>query len=236
MKGKDEHSDNSKVSMAQIEGSLESAARFTRGGAPAAPDHDATERERFARIEAERPRLIQWAKANGKLGGTIPPEDSRGGEHRVFYCKKTDRYLKSTIPEKHKGFGIALGSHTHGATPSEYLDRLALQNKIFNDDIRLEWVVVKEGMPVIITSQPFISGSHPSQEHIDEMMIEHGFEKIIAGAFYDRDEGLLVFDLFPKNAKTNAAGVICPFDPVVQRITSEFAEFLRDFPDRIHDR
>jgi hypothetical protein len=236
MKGKDEHSDVSKISVANIEGSLESAARFTRGGTPAAPDHDATESGRSARIQAEQPRLIQWAKAHRKLGRKIPPEDSRGGEHRVFYSEKTGRYFKSTISEKHKGYGIALGSYSHGATPSEYLDRLTLQNKIFNDDIHLEWVTVKNGKPIIITSQPFISGPYPTQQEIDEMMIEHGFEMLVAGAYYDKQEGLLVFDLFPKNAKTNSAGVICPFDPVIQRITSEFAVFLREFPDRIHDR
>jgi hypothetical protein len=236
MKGKDEHSDVSKISVANTEGSLESAARFTRGSTPAAPDHDAAERQRAARVQEEQCRLVQWAKANGKLGRRIPREDSRGGEHRVFYSEKTGRYIKSTIPERHKGYGIALGSYTHGATPSEYLDRLSLQNRIFNDDIRLESVTVKNGKPVIITSQPFISGQYPSQEEIDKMMIEHGFEMLTAGAYYDNKEGLLIFDLFPKNAKTNSAGVICPFDPVIQRITSEFADFLRKNPDRIHDR
>jgi hypothetical protein len=234
VKGKDEHSDTSKIPVAKVDGSLESAASFTRGGAPAAPDHDATERERTARIKAEQPRLIRWAEICGKIGVGLPPEDTSGGEHQIHYS--ADRYLKATIPEKHKGYGIALGSYTHGATPSEYLDRLALQNKIFNDDLRLEFVIGNNGIPIIVTSQPFISGTHPPQADLDGMMIEHGFEKLIAGAYYDTDDGLLVFDLFPKNAKFNEFGIICPFDPVVQRITPDFAEFLRANPDRIHNR
>ena len=91
-------------------------------------------------------------------------------------------------------------------------------------------------MPIIVTSQAFVSGTYPLQADIDGMMTEHGFEKLIAGAYYDPDEGFLVFDLFPKNAKVNDAGIICPFDPVVQRITPDFADFLRRHPDRIHNR
>ena len=236
MDRENEHTDVSKVPMANIEGPLESASCYTRGGAPAAPDHDATECQRTTRIEAEQLRLIQWAKRHCKLGRRLPPEDSRGGEHRVYFEEKSNRYFKSTIPEKHKGYGIALGSYVHGASPAEYLDRLALQNSIFNDDIHLELIVVRNKKPIIVTSQPFISGEYASQEALDAMMLEHGFEKFISGAYYYVEDGLLVFDLFPKNAKINSTGVICPFDPVVQRITPDFADFLRKYPDRIHNR
>ena len=93
-----------------------------------------------------------------------------GGEHIVRLDDKADRVFKATQLGKQKGYGIALGSYTHGATPSEYLDRLNLQNLIFNDDIRLERVVVKNGQPVIVTSQPAIKGTVPTQAAIDETM------------------------------------------------------------------
>ena len=48
--------------------------------------------------------------------------------------------------------------------------------------------------------------------------------------------GRLPYDLFPKNAMQAADGVIYPFDPVIQRIQPDFAEFLREHPDRIHNR
>ena len=222
--------------LANAQRSLESSADFTRGGAQAAPDHDATEPERAARIEAEQQRLVEWAEANGKLGGSVPPEDASGGEHRVHFDERSGRYLKATIPDKQKGYGIALGSFTHGATPSEYLDRLALQNRIFADDIRLERVVLKGGKPVIVTSQPAIAGTLPTQSAIDETMTAKGFEQLTSGAYYDAKEGLLIFDLFPKNALQAADGNIYPFDPVIQRITPDFADFLRQHPDRIHNR
>ena len=119
--------------MADARRALESSADFTRGGTPPVPDHDATERQRAERIAAEQRRLIDWAKAHGKLGGRLPKDDVGGGEHIVR-------------------------------------------------------------------------------------------------------AGLLLFDLFPKNAMQAADGVIYPFDPVIQRIQPDFAGFLRENPDRIHNR
>jgi hypothetical protein len=91
----------------------------------------------------------------------LPPEFSRGGEHQVYFHRPKRRYLKATLLERQLGYGIALGSNCRGATPSECLDRLDLQNQIFHDDIRLERVVLKIGQPVIVTSKPAIKGGSP---------------------------------------------------------------------------
>lgn len=129
---------------------------------------------------------------------------------------------------------MALGSLTHGATPAEYLDRLALQNKIFDDDIRLERVVLKSGRPVIVTSQPAIAGQAALPHLVDELMVSVGYERLAAGAYYR--EGFLIFDLVPRNAIAAADGIVYPIDPVVQRVQPDFADFLRENPDRIHNR
>jgi Serine/Threonine/Tyrosine Kinase found in polyvalent proteins len=188
------------------------------------------------RTAAEQRRLIQWAEENGKLGssGRLPPVFAQGGEHKVFFQRRTQRYLKATRQDRHKGYGIALGSHTHGATPSEYLDRLSLQNCIFNDDIRLDRVVRNDGKPIIIISQPAIKGCVPPQEELDELMIVKGYEKLAEGAYYDEKEGLLFYDLFPRNAIRAADGHVYPIDPVIQRITRDFGQFLRHEPYTIN--
>lgn len=129
---------------------------------------------------------------------------------------------------------MALGSLTHGATPAEYLDRLALQNKFFDDDIRLERVVLKSGRPVIVTSQPAIAGQAALPHLVDELMVSVGYERLAAGAYYR--EGFLIFDLVPRNAIAAADGIVYPIDPVVQRVQPDFADFLRENPDRIHNR
>ena len=51
--------------MADARRAIESSADFTRGGTPPVPGHDATERQRAERIEAEQRRLIAWPKRTG---------------------------------------------------------------------------------------------------------------------------------------------------------------------------
>ena len=224
--------------MADARRTLESAADFTRGGGAPAPDHDATDADRRTRVETEQRRLIQWAKENRKLGSSSRrlPVFARGGEHGVFFQKRSQRYVKATLLDRQKGYGIALGSLTHGATPSEYLDRLDLQNLLFNDDIRLERVMPNNGRPIIITSQPFIKGVKATQPELDELMVTKGYEKLTDGAYYDEPSGLLVFDLFPRNAFHAADGQIYPIDPVIQRILPDFGQFLREHPNTINLR
>jgi len=228
--------DNRKAVVAHAGRPLESAANFTRGGGPPTPDHDASDADRRKRVKVEQGRLIQWAQENGKLGtsGRLPPIFARGGEHQVYFQNHTRRYLKVTLIERKLGYGLAFGSHIQGATPSEYLDRLDLQNQIFHDDIRLERIVANGGQPIIIISQPAIKGTKATQPALDAMMTGMGYEKLADGAYYDEPNGLLIFDLFPRNAFQGADGQIYPIDPVVQRIAPDFGQFLRDNPHTIN--
>jgi hypothetical protein len=65
-------------------------------------------------------------------------------------------------------------------------------------------------------------------------MTVKGYEKLSAGAYYDEASGLLIFDLFPRNAIQAADGQVYPIDPVIQRITPDFGEFLRAEPYTIN--
>lgn len=228
--------DNRKAVVAHAPRPLESVAHFTRGGGSPTPDHDAPDADRRKRVEVEQRQLIQWAQKNGKLGtsGRLPPIFARGGEHQVYFQKHTRRYLKVTLLERKLGYGLALGSHIQGATPSEYLDRLDLQNQIFQDDIRLERIVANNGKPIIIISQPAIKGTKATQPALDDMMTGMGYEKLADGAYYDEPNGLLIFDLVPRNAFQAADGQIYPIDPVIQRITPDFGKFLREEPYTIN--
>jgi hypothetical protein len=215
--------------MADANWTLTAAARFTLGGASPTPDHDATELQRRSRIETEERRLVDWARANGKLGKRLPPEDTRGGEHAVYYDESSQRFWKTTIPEAQKGYGIALGSWSRGATPGEYLERILLLNRVFNDDIRLEGIILKNRRPIIVTSQPAIAGRAAPALLVDQLMVAGGFEKLTEGAYHRA--GLMFFDLFPRNVILAGDGMVYPIDPVIQRIDRDFLEFLRANPE-----
>lgn len=66
------------------------------------------------------------------------------------------------------------------------------------------------------------------------MMQGKGYEKLTDGAYYSEPEGLLIFDLFPRNAILAADGHIYPIAPVIQRITPDFGQFLRQEPYTIN--
>ena len=141
------------------------------------------------------------------------------------------RVLKATRSQANFGFGIAYGSQTPGATPSEYLDRLSIHNRIFNDRVRLEAIVpTGPGMLSIVTSQPFVKGRDAEQDEIDAVMHSKGFERLGEGMYYHVGEGLLVHDLLPKNVKVSESGYVHAIDPVIQRITPDFADYFRRNP------
>lgn len=206
---------------------LESAAAYVGGSARATPQHDDDWPTREGRSADEAKRLEEWAKANGKLGGPSITEQKRGSEHIVHFDESSGRWGKQTRPESGDGFGIALTNTGQGATPGEYLDRLTLNNKIFNDDVRLERVVKNGGKLSIITSQPDISGREATNPEIDASMAERGFRKIAPGIFYGtgENEGVLVHDMVPRNA-IFSNGRAVPIDPAIQRATPELANFI----------
>jgi hypothetical protein len=216
-------------------GLIESACIETGRGAETIPGHDATSSERETRVSTEQQRLRAWAEANGKLKGKLPREDARGGEHIVQIPGDTEkantRAIKATRPDANQGYGIAYGSHSQGATPSEYLDRLSTHNHIFNDDVKLECIVPVGNKLSIVTSQPFIEGRDATSAEIDDYMVKKGFEKIGHGTYYHPGEQLLVHDLVSKNAKVSEiTGRVRPIDPVIQRVTPEFAHDLKAHP------
>ena len=66
-------------------------------------------------------------------------------------------------------------------------------------------------------------------------MAGKGYEVLAEGAYYEESLGLLIFDLFPRNALETESGIL-PIDPVIQRIDCDFARFLRQDPERINNR
>jgi hypothetical protein len=125
------------------------------------------------------------------------------------------------------GYGDSYGRYSRGATPSEYLDRLAIHNRLFSDDVRLESIVPAGDNLALVTSQPFIKGRDAEPGEIKSMMEGMGFERLGEGAYYHAREGLLVSDLQPRNVKMTDSGELHVIDSVIQRVTPDFAEHVR---------
>jgi hypothetical protein len=220
--GKLERSNEDTDSRRAAQSPLESAKSYIGRGAETSPGHDAADTERIARLATERERITQWGRENNRVLAGVPEPQSGGKEHDVSFDAAAGRVTKTTRPDFQLGYGHAFHEDIGGATPSEYLERVHLANQTFGDDIRLEGIVQKAKGPSIVTSQPLIIGRESTQAETDSYMAGKGFEKLNKGAYYHAQHGLLVHDMDHGNVKTDAAGMVHPIDPVIQRVTPDF--------------
>lgn len=180
-------------------------------------------------------QLLEWAEKTGRL---IPEEAwprhrlicASTAEHEVRHRNTDNRALKRT----HLGTYGFIPRQTDGlwkpfpATPSEYLQRWILQNRLFGDDIQLEGVIVSSGPSLIIgqpaggislvISQPWLDAldsrwPHPGDSEIASLMDDLGFEPIHQ-AFYgwrSRDGNFVILDAKPDNFVVTATDIL-PID------------------------
>lgn len=167
---------------------------------------------------------------------TVNPDPAKylgeGAEHLVSLSNDGSRVIKHT-----KGsFGVTLegiqapmGSFVdlRDATPSEYLRRIDLSNKLWGDDVKVIGVYNIDGKPSLVTSQRFISGVKPTQLEIDNLLTNAGYKKAnpsvfgndyIADKTWFHPDGFLIADTKPDNFVKDAAGNILPVDTIVQYI------------------
>ena len=111
---------------------------------------------------------------------------------------------------------------TH-ALPAEYLHRLLVSNRIFDDDVRLVGLTRESGGMVIVTSQPTIVGEGATREEMlaffdaRRFCLLPGFSAGYRGAlsFYRDLDQVAVFDAHPANFLRDRNGLILPIDGVV---------------------
>ncbi|MDR1305248.1 MAG: hypothetical protein LBK76_08510 [Verrucomicrobiales bacterium] len=96
-----------------------------------------------------------------------------GGEHTVYFDRKSNRVVKITHPDV-TGEGV-IG---HPKNIHDYLTNLYLQNQEFADDVRLEGVINLHDTPFmqVIISQPWIKGGRPATlAEKKQYFANHGF-------------------------------------------------------------
>jgi hypothetical protein len=120
------------------------------------------------------------------------------------------------------------------ATPFEYLERLDLQNKAFEDDIRLEGCAIEEDGLTVITSQRVIKGRAPRPAEILPAMSKLNFERIPGipansedcFSFHRRRDRIAAFDAHAGNFVVIASGLVIPIDLVMVRAEDAMHDYL----------
>ena len=188
---------------------------------------------REIRSDREAESLAVWADEGGILADrsrTAQNDELSGGEHSVEIREDLGLVFKSTHPGK---FGYAAdvemvhpkGRNAHpritaglvDATPMEYLFRLAKQNELFGDHIRVMGAVRYPQGLAVLTTQPFYVGHRTEQSLIDAWFRERDWKMLEekSGAFYQASLDLLILDALPRNVLTREDGSLMPFDVVV---------------------
>jgi len=176
--------------------------------------------------------ILEWANRWGRRINRFPypldgPGDRGNGEHHAFYHLGSRRWIKLTRGTGARGFGKTLridpaeGHWGFGpATASQYLERLILANRVFDDDIRFHGAYAdEEGRVGLMTSQPDIRGEVTDPDWIRQEMSKAGFVRVRAYrgtymSWYRRRDNLLVLDLHEGNV-VNAHGKLAVIDAIL---------------------
>jgi hypothetical protein len=209
------------------------------------PERRCTLRERY---ERERDAVLEWARSSLCLLDAreyLNRVQGGGAEHAVFL----DGDVVTKITRR---FGLTVGTNFHigkrtqrylgvpfvrQATPLEYLERLALFNELFGDDIRVAGVLAGPE-PAIVTTQPVIRGRDAAPDEITAFMGTLGFAEVpyvVAGrrdsaSFFRAADSAAAFDAHGENVIAGTAGV-APIDLFVVRADEDLAAFLAMPPD-----
>jgi hypothetical protein len=141
---------------------------------------DDRQRRKNGRTRISAAGLLSWAQGSGhtlnpapfvNMGGENLPQ---GGEHTVLFDPATSRVIKLTKP----GFFGAQGEDAEA-----YLERWALHNRAFSDDVAFEGLVTLPGedMPRAVISQAFAQGRNATPDEQRDHLIEKGFHEMDDG-------------------------------------------------------
>ena len=182
----------------------------------------------------EQRRLAAWASDAGLLVSRRLAEwntlcqtsDVGGEEHHVFSLKHSGLIQKVT---RNGLFGLWIelaGDQIkqRPATPLEYLTRLDHANNLWHDDIRLMKVVRDAPKIHLVTTQPSITGSTPSEEEIADCLRSFDFASVPGTrGWYRKSDRLLALDAHCGNFVKTAGGIVVPIDLPIGNLGAELA-------------
>lgn len=121
------------------------------------------------------------------------------------------------------------------ALPSEYLERLDLQNALFGDDVRIEGIL-KNGKLVI--SQSLIQGMDPTEKEVEAFLKGLGWKRVpanlqllpnnlMATAWGHAAEKVVMVDARPPNFKKTKGGAILAIDLMLIKASGPLLELMK---------
>lgn len=184
--------------------------------------------------------LESWAFAKGTLipGNILDPlplVSNSTSEHEVFYRSHDDRAVKRTWPGVYGQIPVPAnrGLGRRNATPSEYLQRMALHIEVFSSDLRLEGVTISDkpsmiigqpsGQPSIVISQRWYQRQGvATNEAIHTYLVEEGFRPVPSSYFgwYRPTDGVVIVDAKPDNFICSNEGIL-PIDLQMAQFSTE---------------
>jgi hypothetical protein len=168
---------------------------------------DDRKRRKSGRERVSSARMLEWAQDSGRILNPTPlvnmggENHPQGGEHVVMFDPATARVVKLTKP----GFFGAQGEDA-GA----YLERWALHNRAFGDDVAFEGLVTLPGedLPRAVISQAFAQGRDATPQEQRDFLIEKGFIEAEDGRWIHPIREIVAWDtITPGNAILTESGV-----------------------------
>lgn len=194
------------------------------------------QRERLRKLAEENPHLI--------IEGSPTSDVEETGEHNIIY--KDDLVFKYTkgsqygfrpvadFPDMQNMSEMKIGIAP--SSPGEYLERMALHNKVFNDSIKLEGITKNGGL---VISQPRITGRAATRVEVEHLFLDNGFQKIpekstmmngvLSGtSFYHVEDQILVVDARPANVMVSSEGDFQVIDVMITKPDKYLEKIIED--------
>lgn len=220
------------------------AACFIRAGARTNAGSESVAALRYA----EQRQIILWAEKTGVTRFTdeelerIPLLSNDTSEHEVRLPLAGNRVIKKTLAGYYGQIPVWQDGKLERivATPSEYLERQALQNEVFASDLRLEGINVSpkrsmiigepDSQPSFVISQGFIEATaeahpSPSEQQIANFLEQQGFT-LVPGSYFGwirHSDGVAVVDAKADNFILSPEGLV-PIDLQMARIQEAVKE------------
>jgi len=150
------------------------------------------------------------------------PPDDEGNEHQVWYLADRRAVIKATWPDYFGVLVIHRPNEEPKASPIDYLERWALHNDLFGDDVRFLGALRSSSGLRLLIQQPAIAGTPASDAQIDQFFTSSGWSRFVAGgnvAYFDSNRQVVISDTHRGNIILMDDGLLAPIDLRVQPIS-----------------